>query len=294
MANLSTTRSNPSRLPAIEGVKYTNSRWPGLGLETMLLSDLRTRAPKAHFSRPQRPGFHVLFLCVSGRGRHRLDFVDLDLAPGTVIHVQPRQVQQFDLQATTEAHVVVFAPEFPGREPGEPAWPSRLVLGPEDRGTIEATFRDLHREYQRTDGSALSVRLLQHLLQVLLLRLRRIPAVRVPLPAASASGTLVFQLLRQEVERSFAKTRSIGDYAQRLGYSARTLSRASISLAGVTAKELVDDRVLLEGKRLLAHSDLSVGQIAYRLGFNEATNFAKFFRNRAGTGPVAFRESLHT
>jgi AraC-like DNA-binding protein len=57
--------------------------------------------------------------------------------------------------------------------------------------------------------------------------------------------------------------------------------------AGVAAKEYIDRRVLLEAKRLLVHGDQPAAKIAARLGFSSATNFSKFFRQRAGTSPLA-------
>src|SRR5271170_8023871 len=62
--------------------------------------------------------------------------------------------------------------------------------------------------------------------------------------------------------------------------------------AGVAAKEYIDRRVLLEAKRLLAHGDQPAAKIAARLGFSSATNFSKFFRQRAGTSPLAFRHAV--
>ncbi|MFI6808985.1 helix-turn-helix domain-containing protein [Streptomyces luteogriseus] len=64
------------------------------------------------------------------------------------------------------------------------------------------------------------------------------------------------------VERDFIHTRRLDDYARALGYSARTLSRATLSAAGVGAKEYIDRRVILEAERLLAHGD----QLAARIG----------------------------
>ncbi len=48
----------------------------------------------------------------------------------------------------------------------------------------------------------------------------------------------------------------------------------------------------LEAKRLLAHSDLPAARIADRLGFDDAANFSKFFRQRTGLAPGAFRTAL--
>lgn len=60
-------------------------------------------------------------------------------------------------------------------------------------------------------------------------------------------------------------------------------------MTGLTAKEVIDGRVTLEAKRLLAHTDLPVAAIAARLGFSEPTNLGKFLTRQAGASPGAFR-----
>jgi AraC-like DNA-binding protein len=81
----------------------------------------------------------------------------------------------------------------------------------------------------------------------------------------------------------------VEDFARGLGYSVRTLTRATCAAVGFGAESFIDDRVLLEAKRQLVHSDLAATAIGERLGFPDATVFTKFFRQRAGETPAAFR-----
>jgi AraC-like DNA-binding protein len=104
-----------------------------------------------------------------------------------------------------------------------------------------------------------------------------------------SSTRAVFALFRNEVEKRFATTRRIEDYERIIGYSSKTLSRAARAATGLNAKEYLDQRVLLEGRRLLAHTRLSAGEIAEQLGFSELTNFIKFFRRNGGESPSEFR-----
>jgi hypothetical protein len=69
----------------------------------------------------------------------------------------------------------------------------------------------------------------------------------------------------------------------------RTLTRASLGRHRPHRQALVDDRVALEAKRLLAESDLPVAEVGARLGFTEATNFGRFFARTVGSSPGAFR-----
>lgn len=65
----------------------------------------------------------------------------------------------------------------------------------------------------------------------------------------------------------------------------------TLAPTGNGAKEFIDARVVLEAKRLLAHGDPTVMECAHRLGFHDAANFRKFFEQRAGLTPGAFRKS---
>jgi AraC-like DNA-binding protein len=77
--------------------------------------------------------------------------------------------------------------------------------------------------------------------------------------------------------------------ARALGCSERSLTRATREVVGMSAKELVTARLVLEARRRLAHSTTPVARISDDLGFSEATNFVKFFRRETRTTPRAFR-----
>ncbi|MDX3089361.1 helix-turn-helix domain-containing protein [Streptomyces sp. ME02-6978a] len=68
------------------------------------------------------------------------------------------------------------------------------------------------------------------------------------------------------------------------------MTRARLAATGRTAEQYVDDRVLLEAKRLLWHSGLTAKEVTDRLGFTDAGDFTKFFRLRTGVTPGTFRE----
>ena len=85
-------------------------------------------------------------------------------------------------------------------------------------------------------------------------------------------------------------SRSVTDRARRLGYSQRTLTRACLSAAGRTAKEVIDDRVLLEAQRLLSDRRQPIAAVGAQLGFTEQGNFSRFFLRMVGEGPASWRD----
>jgi AraC-like DNA-binding protein len=84
----------------------------------------------------------------------------------------------------------------------------------------------------------------------------------------------------------------VEDYARILGYSGRTLARATLANSGLSAKEFIDRRVVLEAKRLLAHGEETAARISDHLGFVTASQFSKYFAQRTGRSPIEFRREI--
>ncbi|MFI1800172.1 helix-turn-helix domain-containing protein [Streptomyces sp. NPDC020379] len=284
-------------------IPYRNPDRPLLGIEVLTFDALRRRMRRTVARAASRPDFHQLLLVRGGTGTAMVDFVPQPCAPRTLLHVRPGQVQRFPAGPTgrlaeLDAVLVLFTATFPPPLPlaaplldgfGPAGW----ALSPGDYEALERTLAEITAEYHavekhREDPDAdLTVQLLRQLLGTLLLRLARLPH---PDHAASRpAGGEVFRAFRYELERSFAATRSVQSYAARIGYSARTLTRACQAATGRTAKQLIDARVALEAQRLLVHTDLPVAAIGRALGFSEPTNFGKFLVRETGHTPGGFR-----
>ena len=128
---------------------------------------------------------------------------------------------------------------------------------------------------------------LQHSLAALLLQL----ALLEPSGSAPSDGPSheAFGWFREHIQDHFHEWHKVSDYADRLGYSSRTLNRLARQNTGLSAKELIDERVVLEAKRLLSHGDGSVSEVANALGFEDASNFSSYFRRHTHMTPGTFR-----
>lgn len=287
---------------SIMGVDFANPHFPGLGVEAMALSAMFGRVPPDHFLRPQRPGFHALLLFSAGSGSHGLDFQAVPCGPGTVVHVRPGQVQQFQPVDGLEASVVLFQPDFlPPDRPGpdatllERALPEGWVtLANEDLEGVEDGFASLAREYTRTTGSRSGRLVLQHLLYALLLRLTQRGDTECAGATSTSAYRRIYRRFRRSLEHRFVQSWRVSEYARELGVSEKTLGRACSASAGLSPAKLIEGRLLLEAKRLLVHTGLPASSIAGQLGFDEPTNFAKFFRRLTGATPIGFRTLLAT
>ncbi|MGK5730560.1 helix-turn-helix domain-containing protein [Streptomyces sp. URMC 124] len=267
------------------------------GVEVMPVAELRTRAPEGLLGTPQRLDFHQIIAVRSGATAHTVDFTGHWLEEGSVLWVRPGQVQQFGDPELIEGTVVLVQPGFlPSGSPvaavaDDPFRPVVWQPVGQDREAVFCAVGHLEADFRTGTGlpSDVHTDVLRHLLSVLVLRLAHLTAPvgsRVPAPADA------FLRFRAAVERDFATSHRVADYARALGYSSRTLSRATAAAAGVGAKEFIDRRVMLEAKRLLAHSGLPAARIAGRIGFDDAANFSKFFQHREGCSPGAFRSRM--
>jgi AraC-like DNA-binding protein len=264
------------------------------GLEVMTLADLAARAGSTDLSAPQRPEFHQLFAVTRGTLRHSVDFTAYRVGAGSVLWVRPGQVQQFGDLTGADGVLALF--QASSVDPATAAAArlddpfGRAVASAADPCTValQRSVAHLAAEFADAGGLPVDARrdVLRNLLAVVAVRVAALCAQ----PVSAADTTFV--RFRALVERDFARTRRVADYAGALGYSARTLSRATQAAAGVGAKEFIDRRVTLEAKRLLAHADLPAASIATRLGFADPTNFAKFFQHRTGVPPGTFRASV--
>ncbi|NJC83410.1 AraC family transcriptional regulator [Planosporangium mesophilum] len=274
---------------------------PATGLDVLRLSDLRRRLPPALLTRPLLAPCHVLMLFTAGRGRHAIDFVDYGCRPSTLLWGRPGQVHQFGTEPGLDANVLLFTPELlpapdgPGdplrgllRDPFAPV--SWLPTG-EDEEAIISEFTQLATDRERyAAGEGVPVELLRHQLAVLVVRVAALAGAS----ATRWAGDAVLTRFHRELAASFAVTRRVEDYAERLGVSVRTLTRACLAATGRSAKQVIDARVALEAKRLLACGDDPVAAIGRRLGFGEPTNFGRFFVRETGLTPGEFRSALVT
>ncbi|MFJ6080004.1 AraC family transcriptional regulator [Streptomyces sp. NPDC092369] len=242
-----------------------------------------------------RVDFHTLTLITEGSGEHAIDFVTYPCCPGTLLWVRPGQVQSFVRPGTANGTHLLFTPAFPphtssaDRLVNEWYGPACRQLGTSPAYAVLSTLLgQLRAEYDRPEQDV-SAEILQLLLATVLLQIDRLPQ-----PDSGAdphAGGEVYARFRAELERSYATTRRAADYAHRLGYTVKTLTRACTAATGQPVKHVIDGRVALEAQRLLAHTDEPVATIARRLGFPEPTNFGKFFTRHTGVTPGTFRQA---
>jgi AraC-like DNA-binding protein len=292
----------PSNEPGIEHRKYRPSGAYPFGVEIVSMSDLRRRTGENHLSRVHRIEFHMLILVTRGECIHVIDFEAVRCRVGSLMLLKPSQAEMFDVLSDWDGWIILFGSEFllPTQSmlTSDSALVNRLEemvgcihLSEKNTADVESAIKQMHSFCELGASVSEINAILRHYLSGLLLRISLIQEKTLTVELANADA-IHFRKFKEAVDTNFFRWHQVCDYARALDSSEKTLARATLSVAGMSAKRFIVDRISLEAKRLLAYTGLPISEIGNRLGFDEATNFVKFFRRETGSTPGIFRREF--
>jgi AraC family transcriptional activator of pobA len=246
---------------------------------------------------PHRHAYHELIWIREGQGQHLIDGEPVEFGPHTLTLIAKGQVHQFRRAEDIRALVARFDDDW--LEDGLAGELGRRVLftgtgctslgPPEDEAERFDALLDLLRVEAERPANRESAELRRHLLSASLLWAQRWREAQLEEGGATRSDVQLHQRFLETLERDFASSHDAGHYARELGVSPGALSRILTRLTGRTTKQLILERVILEAVRLLRFSDLSIKEIADRLGFSDQFAFSKAFKRQRGEAPLDFR-----
>lgn len=242
---------------------------------------------------PHKVNFHQIVWLDEGSARFCVDFRDIVLTAGQLFVIAAGQVCQFDVKSHYSGKLILFTQSFFDisevdsnflytSETFNPVSLNRVVNI--DREEMWQLTRFLEKELKKT-SDRFQNHIVHSYLEIILLEAERRLAAGQPLSLQSLGRQFY-----NAVEQHFRESRKTEYYTQLLAVNEKVLSREVKSLAGKTPKAYIDYRTILEAKRLLSYSALSAKEIAFELGFDEPTNFHKYFSKHVGQTPLEFRE----
>jgi len=243
---------------------------------------------------PHRHDYHELIWIRSGGGRQLIDGEPLPVVPGSITVIGRGQVHQFQEAEALFGAVVRFGDEVLFGE-GTPGWlvmergGRRVPVPPGEHDRLDALIASLAAETARPpDGR--SAELERHLLSVVLLWTERwYDATRTERRDPDDAEVQLHRRFARLLEQDFARHHDAAHYADALRVPAAALSKALTHITGRSTKELITDRVMLEAARLLRFTDLTIGAVAFRAGFDDQLYFSRAFKRYHGVPPVAYR-----
>ena len=157
----------------------------------------------------------------------------------------------------------------------------------EDLKSIESLTQMVQLEMQSKDG--LQQEMLQMLLKRLLILCTRIYKSTADIENLPPQETDLIREFNFLVEKYFKKTHTVAEYAQMLNKSPKTLSNLFGKSKYKSPLRTIQDRIMLEARRLLRYTDSPISEIGYEIGFQDIQTFSRFFKKNEGVSPTEFR-----
>jgi len=254
-----------------------------------------------HF--PHKHTFYHLVLFTQGGGTQAIDFRTFDVIPYHIYFMIPGQVHSWNFEGEVDGYVIHFSedffrsfllandylaqfPFFSGDSND-----AAFNVSPELQPKIRSLFEDIVAESEALDRMGIDL-IRSLILQVFILLARTIYDKEKTLH--STYNYTLLKNFRQLIEKNYATLRLPKEYAQLLYITPNHLNAICNDMLGISAGEVIRNRVLLEAKRLLINLDLNISEIGYRLNFNDNSYFAKFFKKYTGMLPEEFRKNTLT
>lgn len=269
-----------------------------LDLEVFSMAELRHRG-KDQLRITHRYEFHTLVCVTQGTCVQMVDFKSISCEPGSLLLLRAGQAHNYGRGEDWDGWNVLFRPEFVlpvstmsldlKLAVDLERLPEHVHLSSHELRKVTDVIQQMHED-TLIDAPLKDVHaLLRHQLYTLLTRLSILQGRQQAQDPRISPASQRFTRFQQLVNERFTQWHQVADYANQLGYTEKSLARAVTVAAGMTVKAFIAARINLEAKRLLVHTDMPVAVIAERLGFEEATNFSKFFRRKVGCAPAEFR-----
>lgn len=253
-------------------------------IECDVINDKNVEVPFSH-----RHYFYAIYWIHEGNGMHIIDFEEYEMRPDRVFFIKPEQVHFMQIEGSLKYSALQFTEDFmiPINSKVEKEIPVYIDIDKNEKSRIEILFNQIQKEsVSRLPNSTVIIR---SEINTLLLDLER---MAMPISNFSILPDLLCKY-REMIDKNFIKERQVQFYATQLGVCPNYMNVLTRKFLGKSALEPINERTVLEIKRMLLRSDFTISEIAYRLGFNELSYFSRFFRLKTGMTPQKFRDSMN-
>lgn len=255
-----------------------------------------------HLATPHRTNFYHIFLFENCQPTHFVDFEPISVEPYSLLFIDKDRIHQFDQLLKYEGNILIFTDDFFCTSESDTKYLRSSILFNDlanqptiklNRASFEKyiTICESITEELSLPADKSKPILLKNLLHNFLLLAEREKSKQgfaELKKGADLDYTIIF---RDLLESNYTQLKSVSDYAKLIFVSEKRLGQATAKVLGKSPKEIINDRILLEAKRLLVHTNLSIKEIGQELGFEDPAYFVRYFKKNTESTPVEFRES---
>ncbi|WP_299780865.1 helix-turn-helix transcriptional regulator [uncultured Formosa sp.] len=249
---------------------------------------------------PHRTEFYQIIWFKKGSPKHMVDFNPIEIKPNSILFVDKNSVQCYDSDTPIDGEILLFSDNFFCKTEADTKFLRSCMLFNDlhalsnielNTGLTKVfnSFFQLIKTELKTNADSFQSDILRGYLQNILLISERARQHKQITKINKGPDLEIVIRFRDLLDRQFHVLKSVSKYCMQLSVSEKRLNAATLKIMAITPKQMIDSRIILEAKRLLAHTTDSVKEIAYTLGFEEPTNFVKYFKKHQQVTPLEFR-----
>lgn len=263
-------------------------------LESLYQREFKNHSPQ----KPHRITFFMMVYIEQGTGTHMVDFQEYPFESGSIVFVRREQVHAFDFTSKPTGKMILFTQAFldhvhanmrlPNYTPTHlnQAYSPVQALDKKTCSSVKRIIEEVVNEMSHESTDPLIVMYLFSSFALMLHRIR--PKERHDKLSKEQSYKLArfVELLQDNYER----IRDASWYASQIGTTYKTLNQICKLAISLTAKQMIDAFIIIEMKRRLVVSNVTTQQLAYDFGFEDASNFVRYFKNQTEMTPSQFQK----
>jgi len=252
---------------------------------------------------PHRHNYYTVIWPVTATGKHVIDFKEYPILPNHVFFVSPEQVHQIITDPNPTGYVILFTPEFLGKNSIREDFIANLKLFQKSDETpplpltermidplkmfaeqMLSAFQSENDMRFETIGAYLKLFLIECNGHCSLFPGSNTQTIEV--------GKTLVRQFKAVVEKHYKTWHQVKDYAEELNVSPNYLNEVIKSALYISAKDYIQNRLMLEAKRMTIFTGKSSKEIGFDLGFEDPSHFSKFFKSNTGQSLVEFKETI--
>lgn len=252
-------------------------------------------------TKPHKHDFYLSVLFTQGHGTHEIDFNTYDIKPGSLFFMLPGQTHDWTLSDDIEGYIFFHTKTFydllfPNKRLDEyPTFYLRdnlkhIQLGIKYRHIFENYFNCILTEYKASNS--LKYRKIGLLLDLVYIDSNRLKFEEQFNEDRTNSQMLYYKDLQLLIDKHYVELKKPKDYADLLNITVKHLNKIVNSLLNKSTSELINERLILEAKRLISHGNLTIREIAYKLEYEDYSYFSRFFKKNTGLTPSEFAKQF--
>ncbi len=242
----------------------------------------------SHLSWPHKRDFYSIFWFMEGHGFNVIDFTEYIIAPNRLFLTSPEQIHNWTYHSNVRGYVLMFD-KVVAAQLGIDFTSPFVDICVNDIPLLELVVENA---ISKKTGSNIELDLLYFYSLIVDNIAKRNTAEGNTAERNFDPGGLntLFREFKELILTNDQKIQSIDQYADTLHISLASLNDICQNFAGSSAKQFLLELKIAEAKRLLIYSRLNVSDIAYQLGFEDASYFTRLFRKKTSLSPSVFIE----